>query len=187
MCDIKYDTSAVTNRWAVLRALFGPTIILIILALTIPNDVFARFPLLIDTVHLVTNVIPAMRDYINNSTIPEVAAVFFTLAWISFPIHVGLLTFEFRRHDAYSRIASSITNAGRLGMWKPVIKTFVVALLCGYALLFLPNDPSFIGRLGMNSSRLGLALFGSGSFFIFSLSSSLFIYLLVTRIGHPNE
>lgn len=187
MGDLTYETSDGMYKWSALRALFGPTILLLILTLTVPNDLLTRWPQLNDIVQAVTKIIPAMQDYINKSTVPEIAAVFFTFAWITFPIHVGLLTFEFRRQGAYSRIASYAARSGTYGIEKAILKTFAVTLLCGYGLLFLPNDPSFIGRLGMNSSRLGLAMFGSGCFFSFSMSASLFIYLFITRIGHSHE
>lgn len=170
-----------------LFALFSPTLLLISIALALPYDALVRWPVLVDCVQIVSNVIPAMGDYIKNSTIPEVAAVFLSTAWLTFPIHVVLLVTAFKNKNAYSRIASAVTNTGRFSMEKTILKTLAVALLCGYGLLFLPNDPSFIGQLGMNSSRVGLAMFGSGCFFGFSLSTSLFLYLFITRLKYRNE
>ena len=164
-------------------ALFGPTLLLISIAVALPYDAMIRWPVLLDCVQTASNIIPAMVDYIKNSAIPEVAAVFLGIAWLTFPIHVVLLVTAFNRKGAYSRIAAAVSNTGRFSMEKTILKTLAVALLCGYGLLFLPNDPSFIGQLGMNSSRVGLAVFGSGCFFGLSLSAALFVYLSIGRMG----
>ena len=186
MVDSTHDPSERMNNPETLRALFGPTILQILVAITIPEDVLSRYPKLNDIVHVAVEIIPGMQGYINNSTVPDVTAIFLICAWLFFPIHVGLLALELRRHGAYSRIASLSAHSGRYGMEKTILKVIAATLLCGYGLLFLPNDPSFIGRLGMNSSRLGLAVFGSCCFFTFSLCTSLGIYLVSYRIGRPH-
>lgn len=162
--------------------IFLPSSVAILIPLLLPNDFLSHTPVLQSLIGAIAAFIPGIQKFVSVSDFPEVTTVFLVTSWILLPAQISTWLWLLWRPGVFEKIVDTANNQTAHGVIKLIATASVGTLFMGYALLFLPIDPAFVGHYGMNSSRVGLAIFGACGFFAFALSSAILLFLITNLI-----
>jgi hypothetical protein len=115
---------------------------------------------------------PALNGYADQSLFPKVTTTFYVISALLLPVQILAFTL-------FNYIAGRHPNAPRVPS-RMALLLFAGLIVIILSLLLLPKDFSFVGSLGANVSRSGLAFFGIGQFvFVWIIAGTLIGELLI--------
>ncbi|HEY8084252.1 MAG TPA: hypothetical protein VIE69_01460 [Methylophilaceae bacterium] len=153
-----------------------PSLLAAIIALFSPENILDRLPFMWKITLWVSSIIPSMKEHMELSHFPQVTIATFTIAWFCFPFQLIYLTFIIWQKADLEKLHSIMPDLKtRL---KYTVNGVVICAVWVWALCFLAEDPTWVGRYGVANSRLGLAFYGVGAIWLFPLIFGFTLVLL---------
>lgn len=172
--------AAAVNFWFFMLGAV-PSILIAAIAIFISEKFANSLPFVADMLLLIGVYIPSVHGYLSSSPFPGVMGCVLLISWIFLPVQTAFFTIFFLRYGDVERLVDAMIRA-RISRRRLLGCLFFITFLSIWSLVFWHRDPGIAFGHGVESGRLGIALFIPGQFLFLSASVAAMVKILYEKI-----